>query len=58
MKDPNGGPRPINTRSEVVATNGMYKYVYRYDRALMPIDNYFEWQAIRGEVQNSLTPLP
>ena len=56
MKDPNGRPRPINARSEVVATNGMFKYLYRYGRALMPIDNYFEWQAMRGE--NSLTPLP
>ena len=48
-ENPNGGPRPINARSEVVATNGMFKYAYRYGRALMPIDGYFEWQAIRGE---------
>jgi putative SOS response-associated peptidase YedK len=49
MKDPNGGPRPINARSEVVATNGMFQYAHRYGRALMPIDNYFERKAIKGE---------
>ena len=27
----------------------MFKYAYRYGRALMPIDGYFEWKAIRGE---------
>lgn len=48
MKDPKGGPRPINARSKVVA-NGMFKYAYRYGRALMPIDNYFEWKAVKGE---------
>ena len=45
----NGGPKPINPRCEVVATNGMFKYAYRYGRAVMPIDNYFEWKAIWGE---------
>ena len=49
MKDPNGGPRPINARSEVVATNDMFKYAYRYGRALKPIGNYFVWKAIRRE---------
>ena len=48
MKDADGGPKPVNARSEVVATNGMFKYAYRYGRALMPIDGFFEWKAIRG----------
>ena len=48
----------VETRSEVVATNGMFKYAYRYGRALMPIDSYFEWKAIKGEKTKQPTPLP
>ena len=41
-KDRKAGRRSINARSEAVATNGMFKYAYRYRRALMPIDGHFE----------------
>jgi putative SOS response-associated peptidase YedK len=47
------GPRPTNARSEVVATNGMFKYAYRYGRALKPIDSHFEWKAIRAKRRSS-----
>lgn len=49
MKEANGGPKPINAKSETVGTNGMYKHAYRSRRALMPIDGFFEWKAILGE---------
>lgn len=48
MKDPKGGPRPINAKSETVATNGMFRHAYKSRRALMPIDGFFEWKAIKG----------
>jgi putative SOS response-associated peptidase YedK len=47
--DPKGGSQPINARSEVVATNGLFKFAYQYRRALMPVDGFFEWKAILGE---------
>jgi putative SOS response-associated peptidase YedK len=47
--DPKGGSQPINARSEVVASNGLFKFAYRYRRALMPVDGFFEWKAIHGQ---------
>lgn len=44
MKDPRGGHRPINAKSETVATNGMFRDAYRTQRALLPVDGFFEWQ--------------
>lgn len=49
MKQENGGSRPINAKSENVASSGMFKHAYRSRRALMPIDGFFEWKAILGE---------
>jgi putative SOS response-associated peptidase YedK len=46
--DPKGGSQPINARSEVVATNGLFKFAYRYRRALLPVDGFFEWKAVAG----------
>ncbi|MDF2994500.1 MAG: response-associated peptidase [Xanthobacteraceae bacterium] len=40
--------RPINAASETIASNGMFRAAYRWRRAIMPIDGFFEWQAIRG----------
>ena len=48
MKDPKGGHRPINAKSETVTTNGMFRNAYRKGRALLPVDGFFEWQAIKG----------
>ena len=42
-------PAPINARAETIATNGMFKSAYRARRALMPIDEFFEWKATKGE---------
>lgn len=49
MKDPKGGHRPINAKAESVATNGMFRAAYHARRALMPIDGFFEWRAIKGQ---------
>lgn len=48
MTDPKGGHRPINAKAETVAANGMFAEAYRMCRALLPVDGFFEWQAIKG----------
>lgn len=47
---PERGPprRPVNAMSETVASNGMFRDAYRFRRALMPVDGYFEWRANKG----------
>ena len=40
--------RPINAMAESVASNGMFRDAFRFRRALMPIDGFFEWKAITG----------
>jgi len=45
---PGGKRPPINARCETIAVNGMFKDAYRYRRALMPIDGFFEWKDIFG----------
>jgi len=55
---PRGTPDPkklrllINARSESVASNGYFKFAYRWRRALMPIDGFFEWRDILGTGKN------
>lgn len=48
MKDPRGGVRPINVKSESVATTALFREAYRRRRALMPIDGFFEWKDVLG----------
>lgn len=48
MKDPTGGHKPINAKSESISSNGMFRHAYRSRRALMPIDGFFEWKANTG----------
>ncbi|MEP9378368.1 SOS response-associated peptidase [Aquabacter sp. CN5-332] len=43
--------RPVNAMAETVATNGMFRGAYRSHRALMPVDGYFEWKAIKEKVK-------
>ena len=48
-KDEKGGRRPINARSETIATLPTFRDAYKRRRCLLPIDNFFEWKAIKGE---------
>lgn len=49
MKDPKGGHKPINAMSETVGEKPMFRSAYKSRRALLPIDGFFEWKAIKGE---------
>ncbi|TPE46573.1 SOS response-associated peptidase [Amaricoccus solimangrovi] len=51
QRDETGGRRPINARSETVATAPMFREAWRARRALMPVDGFFEWRAIGGAKQ-------
>jgi putative SOS response-associated peptidase YedK len=43
-----GGRRPINAKGETVATLPSFRDAYRRRRCLLPVDNFFEWRAIKG----------
>jgi putative SOS response-associated peptidase YedK len=47
-KDPKGGHKPINAKSETVAKLPMFRDAYAKRRCIIPVDGFFEWQAIRG----------
>jgi putative SOS response-associated peptidase YedK len=47
-KDPDGGRRPINAKAETVAQLPSFRDAYHHRRCLVPIDNFFEWKAIKG----------
>lgn len=48
-KDPMGGQRPINAKAETVASLPSFRDAYKRRRCLLPIDNFFEWGAVKGE---------
>jgi putative SOS response-associated peptidase YedK len=41
--------RCINARSENIARTTAFRDAYRKRRCLVPIDNFFEWKAIKGQ---------
>lgn len=43
--------RPINAKSETIATNGMFKRPFMKHRCLIPSDGYFEWMKLAGKKQ-------
>ena len=47
-KDTDGGRKPINAKAETVASLPTFRDAYKRRRCLTPIDNFFEWKAIRG----------
>jgi putative SOS response-associated peptidase YedK len=48
-KDEKGGRKPINARSETIVSLPTFRDAYKRRRCLLPIDNFFEWKAIKGE---------
>jgi len=44
-----GGQRSINARAETITTLPSFRSAYKRRRCLLPIDNFFEWRAIKGE---------
>ena len=42
-------PPPINAKVETVERLPMFRDAYARRRCIMPIDGFFEWQAIKGE---------
>lgn len=42
-KDPKGGARMINARSETAATKPAFRHCMKKKRCLVPADGYFEW---------------
>jgi putative SOS response-associated peptidase YedK len=48
-KDGTGGRKPINAKSETVASLPTFRDGYKHRRCIVPIDNFFEWKAIKGQ---------
>ena len=48
VKDEKGGRRPINARGETITSVPTFREAFRLRRALLPIDSFFEWKAIKG----------
>jgi len=48
VKEAGGGRKPINAKAETVASLPTFREAYRRRRCLVPVDNYFEWRAIKG----------
>lgn len=42
------GRKPINAKGESVGSQPMFRDAYRLRRCLLPVDNFFEWKAIKG----------
>jgi putative SOS response-associated peptidase YedK len=48
-KDPKGGRKPINAKSETVDKLPMFRDAYQRRRCILPVDGFFEWKAIKGQ---------
>jgi putative SOS response-associated peptidase YedK len=48
VTEANGGRKPINAKAETVASLPSFRDAYKRRRCLLPVDNFFEWRAIKG----------
>ena len=48
-KDGTGGRKPINAKAETVASLPSFRDAYKHRRCIVPVDNFFEWKAIKGQ---------
>ena len=48
-KDAGGGRKPINAKSETVASLPTFRDAYARRRCLLPIENFFEWKTVKGQ---------
>lgn len=44
-KDPAKAQRPINARSETIATSGLFRNAFKTRRCIVPADAFYEWRA-------------
>jgi putative SOS response-associated peptidase YedK len=50
-KEPMKAKRPINARSETVATSGMFRSAFAKRRCIVPADAFYEWRIVDGGKQ-------
>jgi putative SOS response-associated peptidase YedK len=48
IKEPHPKTKPINATAERAATAPMFRQAYAKRRCIVPVDNFFEWKAIKG----------
>lgn len=48
-KDPKQARRPINAKSETIASSGMFRDAFARRRALIPAPLFYEWRAVEGQ---------
>jgi putative SOS response-associated peptidase YedK len=48
VKHVDGGRKPFNAKAETIARLPSFRDAYMRRRCLVPVDNFFEWRAIKG----------